>query len=110
VLLAIAVAISVYVHTAADRVRSASVHGDEPALIVSLPIASRFLSAEERHLLYSIGDDIQARNAAAIVDIGVRHHRMYLRLAATDVDAATEQIREVLRVRGLIETAAIETL
>ena len=109
-MLAIAVAISFYVHTAADRVRSASAHGAEPALIISLPIASRFLSAEERRLLYAIGDDIQARDAAAIVDIGVRHHRMYLRLAATDVEAATEQIREVLRARGLLETAAIETL
>lgn len=109
-MLAIAVAISWYVHSAAERVRSAGAHGDEPAMIVSIPLADRFPSAEERRLLYAIGDDIQARNAAALVDVGVRNRRMYLRLATTDVEAATEQIREVLRSRGVLDVAAIETL
>ncbi len=108
--LAIAVAFSWYVHAAAERARAGSIHGDEPAIIVSIPLAGRFPTADERRLLYGISDEIQARNVAALVDVGVRNRRMYLRLAATDVETATARIREVLEARGVADSALIEAL
>jgi hypothetical protein len=95
-----------YVRREAERLRAADTR---PRLIVKLKLAgSGMASREELRVRQAIEDEIEKRGIGSIADTGSGEGFAHLQVAVTDPGAASQQIRDLLRERGVIDGAVVE--
>ena len=95
-----------YVRREAERIRA----GDaRPRLVVKLKLAGDGMaSREELRVRQAIEDEIEQRGIGSIADTGSGSGWAHLQVAVTDTGAATDQIRDLLRERGVLDGAVVE--
>lgn len=95
-----------YVRREAERLRAEDAR---PRLTVKLKLAgSGMASREELRVRQTIEDDIENRGIGSIADTGSGDGWAHLQVAVTDPAAASQQIRDLLRERGVSEGAVVE--
>lgn len=97
-----------YVRREAERLRAEDAR---PRLIVKLKLGGEGMaSREELRVRQSVEDDIEKGGIGAIVDTGSGEGWATLQVAVVDQGAAAEQIRELLRERGLSDGAVVSSV
>jgi hypothetical protein len=95
-----------YVRREAERLRAADTR---PRMIVKLKLAgSGMASREELRVRQTIEDEIEKRGIGSIADTGSGDGFAHLQVAVTDPGAAAQQIRDLLRERGVIDGTVVE--
>ena len=108
-----------YVRREAERIRAEDgqiVRGrvkdfaERPHVVVRLKLAGkRMASRAELHVRQAIEDEIEQRGIGSIADAGSGKGWAHVSVVVTDPGEAAAKIRELLRDRGLIESAIVET-
>lgn len=106
-----------YVRREAERIRAEDgtiVRGrvknfDElPHVVVRLKLAgSRMATPAELHVRQSIEDEIEQRGIGSVADAGSGKGWAHVNVVAGDPAAAAEKVRELLRDRGLLDSAEV---
>lgn len=95
-----------YVRREAERLRAEDVR---PKLLVRLKLAGTGMATrEELRMRQAIEDEIEKRGIGSIVDTGSGGGWAHLQVAVTDPDPAAQQIRDLLRERGVTDGSVAE--
>jgi hypothetical protein len=97
-----------YVRREAERIRAEDLR---PRIIVKLKLTGEGMATpEELHRRQELEAEIEKRSIGSITDTGSGDGRMYLEVAVADTSVAAEQLRDLLRERGMAGGAAIEVM
>jgi hypothetical protein len=106
-----------YVRREADRIRAEDgtiVRGrvkdfaELPHVVVRLKLAgSRMATPVELHVRQSIEDEIEQRGIGSVADAGSGKGWAHVNVVVTDPAVAAAKIRELLRDRGLLDSADV---
>jgi len=95
-----------YVRREAERIRAEDLR---PRIVVKLKLAGDGMATPtEVQRRRTIEDEIEKRGIGSIADTGSGDGWATIQVAVVDPTVATEQIRELLGEKGLLENAVIE--
>ena len=99
------VVFGLYVRREAERIRAADLR---PRIVVKLKLAGDGMATPaELHERQSLEAEIEKREIGTIVDAGSGEGWATLQVGVVDPNVAAEQIRVLLRERGLLDRAKI---
>lgn len=97
-----------YVRREAERIRAEDLR---PRVVVKLKLAGEGMATPaELHRRQELEEEIEKRHVGSIADGGSGDGWAYLNVAVADTAVATEQLRDLLRERGMADGAAIEVM
>ena len=106
--LLVLVIFGLYVRREAERIRAEDLR---PRIVVRLKLAGDGMATPaELHERQALEAEIEKRGIGTIVDAGSGEGWATLQVGVADTNAATEQVRDVLRERGLLDRAEIDAL
>jgi hypothetical protein len=103
--LLVLVVFGLYVRRKAERLRAEDLRS---SIDVKLKLAGNGMATpDELHERQQLEDEIEKRGIGTIVDAGSGDGWAMLHVAVVDPDAAAEQVRNILKERGLLDRAEI---